>query len=100
MKPGIHPKYRPVVYRDRSADYAFLTESTQTSDETVEWEDGQTYPVVDVDISNASHPFWTGSARVVDTEGRVEAFKRRFGTFGESMSAKGASREKQQQEER
>ncbi|MDX2705900.1 type B 50S ribosomal protein L31 [Streptomyces sp. PA03-6a] len=79
MKPGIHPDYRPVVFRDRAADFAFLTRSTMTSDRTVVWEDGNTYPVVDVEISSASHPFYTGTARVVDTAGRVERFRRRYG---------------------
>ncbi|MFC9226935.1 type B 50S ribosomal protein L31 [Streptomyces hygroscopicus] len=79
MKPGIHPAYRPVVFRDRAADFAFLTRSTATSDTTVEWEDGNTYPVIDVEISSASHPFYTGNQRVVDTAGRVERFERRYG---------------------
>ncbi|MFD8381443.1 type B 50S ribosomal protein L31 [Streptomyces sp. NPDC059679] len=79
MKPGIHPEYRPVVFRDRAADFAFLTRSTATSDKTVEWEDGSTYPVIDVEISSASHPFYTGNQRVVDTAGRVERFERRYG---------------------
>lgn len=79
MKPGIHPTYQPVVYRDRSAGFAFLTRSTATSDETVEWEDGHTYPVVDVEVSSASHPFFTGKALVIDTAGRVERFNRRYG---------------------
>ncbi|MFD4029690.1 type B 50S ribosomal protein L31 [Streptomyces sp. NPDC058637] len=79
MKPGIHPAYRPVVFRDKTADFAFLTRSTLTSDRTVEWEDGHTYPVVDVEISSASHPFYTGTARVLDTAGRVERFERRYG---------------------
>ncbi|MBU3869737.1 type B 50S ribosomal protein L31 [Streptomyces sp. 4503] len=79
MKPGIHPAYRPVVFRDRSADFAFLTRSTATSDKTVEWRDGNTYPVIDVEISSASHPFYTGNQRVVDTAGRVERFERRYG---------------------
>lgn len=82
MKPGIHPEYRPVVFRDPSVGYAFLTRSTVTSDRTVEWEDGRTYPVVDVDVSSASHPFWTGKGRVLDTAGRVEKFHRRYGTGG------------------
>ncbi|MYW22070.1 type B 50S ribosomal protein L31, partial [Streptomyces sp. SID2955] len=69
MKPGIHPEYHPVVFRDRAADYAFLTRSTATSDKTVEWEDGNTYPVIDVEISSASHPFYTGTQRVLDTAG-------------------------------
>ncbi len=79
MKPGIHPAYRPVVFRDRSADFAFLTRSTATSDRTVEWQDGNSYPVIDVEISSASHPFYTGNQRVVDTAGRVERFERRYG---------------------
>ncbi|MGW3512712.1 type B 50S ribosomal protein L31 [Streptomyces sp. NPDC000994] len=79
MKPGIHPEYRPVVFRDRVADFAFLTRSTATSDKTVEWEDGNTYPVIDVEISSASHPFYTGTQRVLDTAGRVERFERRYG---------------------
>lgn len=79
MKRGIHPAYGPVVFRDRSAGSAFLTRSTMMSSQTVQWEDGNTYPVVDVDVSSASHPFWTGTARVLDTEGRVEKFRRRYG---------------------
>ncbi|MFH8755983.1 type B 50S ribosomal protein L31 [Streptomyces atroolivaceus] len=82
MKQGIHPAYRPVVFRDRAADFAFLTRSTLTSDRTLEWEDGNTYPVVDVEISSASHPFYTGTARVMDTAGRVERFERRYGREG------------------
>lgn len=79
MKQAIHPGYAPVVFRDKSADRMFLTRSTLTSAQTVEWEDGHTYPVVDVDISSASHPFYTGRSRVLDTEGRVEQFRRRYG---------------------
>lgn len=92
MKKDIHPAYGPVVFRDVSAGFAFLTRSTLTGDtpagpgrppRTIAWSDGQTYPVVDVEISSASHPFWTGSARVVDTAGRVEKFRRRYGVKGE-----------------
>ncbi|AJT62602.1 50S ribosomal protein L31 type B 2 [Streptomyces lydicus] len=79
MKSGIHPEYRLVVFRDRAADHAFLTRSTATSDKTVEWEDGNTYPVIDVEISSVSHPFYTGTQRVLDTAGRVERFQRRYG---------------------
>ncbi|WP_327349220.1 MULTISPECIES: type B 50S ribosomal protein L31 [unclassified Streptomyces] len=82
MKPGIHPEYDPVVFRDKAAGSAFLTRSTATSDKTVEWEDGNTYPVVDAEISSASHPFYTGTARVLDTAGRVERFERRYGRRG------------------
>lgn len=82
MRNGIHPPYGPVVFRDRAANYAFLTRSTLAAvptDKTIEWEDGNTYPVVDVEISNVSHPFYTGTARVLDTAGRVERFERRYG---------------------
>jgi large subunit ribosomal protein L31 len=78
VKPGIHPDYHPVVYRDRSAGFAFLTRSTATSDKTVDWEDGNTYPVIDVEISAASHPFWTGKKRLLDTAGRVEKFRAKY----------------------
>ena len=80
MKQNIHPAYGPVVFRDAAADFAFLTRSTLRSNKTIEWEDGNTYPVVDVDISSASHPFYTGRSRVVDTAGRVEKFRQRYGT--------------------
>ena len=79
MKPGIHPAYGPVVFRDKAAGHAFLTRSTLRGERTVEWEDGRTYPVVDVEISSASHPFYTGTARVLDTAGRVGRFERRYG---------------------
>jgi large subunit ribosomal protein L31 len=79
MKQGIHPNYDYVVFRDRGADFAFLTRSTATAAETVEWEDGRTYPVIDVQISSASHPFWTGKNRVLDDEGRVAKFYKRYG---------------------
>ncbi|MYY00759.1 MULTISPECIES: type B 50S ribosomal protein L31 [unclassified Streptomyces] len=82
MKHGIHPAYRPVVFRDKAAGFAILTRSTMTSEKTIDWEDGHTYPVVDVEISSASHPFYTGTARVLDTAGRVERFERRYGQGG------------------
>lgn len=82
MKPGIHPAYRQVVFRDRAAGFAFLTRSTLDSDRVVEWEDGRSYPVVDVETSSASHPFYTGTARVMDTAGRVERFERRYARHG------------------
>ncbi|MFJ4694414.1 type B 50S ribosomal protein L31 [Streptomyces sp. NPDC088766] len=84
MRKEIHPPYGPVVFRDRAADHAFLTRSTMSSEKTIEWEDGNTYPVVDVEISYVSHPFYTGTARVLDTAGRVERFERRFGKRGDA----------------
>lgn len=82
MKSGIHPEYRPVVFRDRTAGFAILTRSTASSDKTIEWDEGETYPVVDVEISSASHPFYTGKSKVLDTAGRVEQFERRYGKRG------------------
>ncbi|MBZ6142232.1 MULTISPECIES: type B 50S ribosomal protein L31 [Streptomyces] len=83
MQQDKHPEYRPVVFRDRSAGYAFLTRSTATSDQTIAWDDGETYPVVEVEISSESHPFYTGRARTVDSEGRVARFERRYGQGGD-----------------
>lgn len=79
MRHGIHPVSRPVVFRDRASGFQLLTRSTIGAQHTVEWEDGATYPVVDVEISSAGHPFYTGTSRVVDTAGRVERFERRYG---------------------
>jgi large subunit ribosomal protein L31 len=79
VKPDIHPDYHPVVFRDAVGELTFLTRSTLTSPKTIEWTDGNTYPVIDVEISSASHPFYTGKSRVMDTAGRVEQFERRFG---------------------
>jgi large subunit ribosomal protein L31 len=77
MKKGIHPEYRPVVFHDGSADFAILTRSTIETERTIEWEDGNTYPLVELDISSASHPFYTGRQRIVDTGGRVQRFENR-----------------------
>ena len=77
MKKGIHPEYRPVVFRDGSANFAILSRSTVETDKTIEWEDGNTYPLVELDISSASHPFYTGRQRIVDTGGRVQRFENR-----------------------
>lgn len=82
MKKDIHPKYGPVVFRDTSCDFAFLTQSTCTSDATIEWEDGNTYPVVNIDVSSASHPFYTGEQRKSNEEGRIAQFNKRFGKAG------------------
>ncbi|WP_406865037.1 type B 50S ribosomal protein L31 [Streptomyces sp. HUAS MG47] len=79
MQKDKQPEYRPVVFRDRSAGFAFLTRSTADSDTTIEWDDGNTYPVVDVEISSESHPFYTGKARTVDAEGRIAKFERKYG---------------------
>jgi large subunit ribosomal protein L31 len=83
MKPGIHPDYHPVVFQDSNTGTAFLTRSTVTSSRTIEWEtpDGiRTYPLIVVEVSADSHPFWTGRQRVLDSAGQVEKFRRRYGT--------------------
>lgn len=69
--------YRFVVFMDEAANYSFLTRSTATSDETIKWTDGQEYPLIKVQISSASHPFFTGEEKIIDTEGRVDRFKAR-----------------------
>jgi large subunit ribosomal protein L31 len=79
MQPGIHPDYRPVVFRDQSANYMFVTRSTVKTEKTVVFEDGNTYPVVDVELSDMSHPFYTGKMKIVDTAGRVDRFNKRYG---------------------
>lgn len=82
MKKDIHPEYRPVVFNDLASGTKFFTRSTVKSDKTIEWEDGNTYPLVDVEISSASHPFYTGKQRILDSAGRVEKFKDRYKSFG------------------
>ena len=79
MKPDIHPNYRPVIFKDNSADFAILTRSTVETKETITWTDGKEYPLVRVDISSQSHPFYTGKQSIVDTAGRVDRFKRKYG---------------------
>ena len=79
MKSTIHPtNYRPVVFSDDVAGFAFLTQSTAQTNDTIKWEDGNEYPLVKVHISSASHPFFTGEERIIDTEGRVDRFKAKF----------------------
>lgn len=79
MKEKIHPKdYRFVVFKDVSNDYSFLTRSTIKTRETIKWEDGKEYPLVKVEISHKSHPFYTGKMKLVDSAGRVDKFKSRY----------------------
>ncbi len=79
MKTGIHPEYKEVVFQDISSDFSFLTRSTINSKETIEWEDGKEYPLVKVEVSSASHPFYTGKHKMLDSGGRVDRFKKRYG---------------------
>lgn len=81
MKTEIHPEYNAVVFRDLASGATFLTRSTVTSDKTIDL-DGVTYPVIDVEISSESHPFYTGKQRIMDSAGRVEKFNQRFKNFG------------------
>lgn len=78
MKADIHPEYREVVFQDVTSDFKFLTRSTISSKETVKWEDGNEYPLVKVEISSATHPFYTGQNKIMDTSGRVDKFRKRY----------------------
>ena len=78
MKAGIHPEYRDVVFQDVTSDFKILTRSTLGSKETTKWEDGNEYPLVKVEISSASHPFYTGQNKVMDVSGRIDKFKKRY----------------------
>ena len=78
MKKDIHPEYREVVFQDVQSDFKFLTRSTMTSEEKIKWEDGKEYPVIKVEVSSASHPFYTGKKIFVDTAGRVEKFNQKY----------------------
>ncbi len=79
MKKDIHPKdYRFVVFKDMSNGYAFITRSTVNTKETIEWEDGKEYPLVKLEISNQSHPFYTGKMKLVDSAGRVDKFRNKY----------------------
>ena len=86
MRKDIHPEYREVLFHDKSMDYYFIVRSTLQTDETKEWEDGKTYPYCVLDISSASHPFYTGKQKLVDTGGRVDKFRKRFGNKTKSKS--------------
>ena len=96
MKSSIHPQdYRPVVFSDEVAGFAFLTQSTAQTSETIKWEDGNEYPLVKVHISSKSHPFFTGEEKIVDTEGRVDRFKARAKAAEERRAALAAKAKKQ-----
>lgn len=81
MKTEIHPEnYRLVVFKDMSNDYAFLTKSCAPSNDTIAWEDGNEYPLIKLEISHTSHPYFTGKMKLVDTAGRIDKFKSRYGS--------------------
>jgi large subunit ribosomal protein L31 len=78
MKADIHPKYNEVVFHDVTADFKFLTRSTMSSKDKITWEDGKEYPLIKLELSSASHPFYTGKHKIVDTGGRLEKFRKRY----------------------
>lgn len=88
MKEGIHPEYREVVFHDLSCDFKFVSRSTIQTKETIEFE-GQEYPLVKVEVSSESHPFYTGKHKIVDTAGRVEKFRQKYGKVGSTTQAAG-----------
>lgn len=89
MKSDIHPDYQPIVFRDTAGDHAILTKSTMTSDKTIVWEDGETYPVIDVEVSSASHSFYTGKQRLMDTGGRLGRFQAKLEAVGDAPADTG-----------
>lgn len=78
MKKSIHPNYRPVVFMDAAANFSFLSSSTVQTTESIKWTDGEEYPLYRVEISSASHPFYTGKMKLMDTAGRVEKFRNKY----------------------
>lgn len=84
MKKDIHPNYREVVFQDIASDFAVLTRSTVRTDDTITWEDGKEYPLVKVEVSSKSHPFYTGKQRVLTSGGRVDRFKQKYGRLGKT----------------
>ena len=87
MKQDIHPEYRNVVFQDTSSDFSFLTRSTIKTSDTIDWEDGETYPLAKVEISSESNPFYTGKQILVDSGGRVGRFRRRYAKKGMDVAA-------------
>lgn len=78
MKKGIHPEYRNVVFLDTGSNFKFISGSTQNSNETIEWEDGNTYPLIRIEISSDTHPFYTGKQKEERAGGRIDRFKKKY----------------------
>jgi large subunit ribosomal protein L31 len=89
MKKGIHPEYRPVVFQDTAGNFSFLSRSTVKTNDTIKWTDGNEYPLVKLDISSASHPFFTGKMKFVDSAGQIERFRKKFGNYRKTEEKKG-----------
>ncbi len=79
MKDGIHPDYRNVIFQDVGADFTFMTRSTIAARDTIKWTDGKEYPLVKIEVSSKSHPFYTGKQMILDTAGRVDKFRKKYG---------------------
>jgi len=79
MKKNVHPDYHWVVIEDASSDFRFLTRSTKKSDQKMVWTDGKEYPLITVEVSSASHPFYTGKQKIMDTGGRIDRFNKKYG---------------------
>lgn len=79
MKADIHPDYHDVVFQDVTSDFMLLTRSTKTSKETIKHTDGNEYPLIKIDVSSKSHPFYTGKVKTADIGGRIDRFRKRFG---------------------
>jgi large subunit ribosomal protein L31 len=86
MKQGIHPDYREVVFHDLSCDFKFITRSTVQTREKIDFE-GKSYPLIKIEVSSESHPFYTGQQKIVDTAGRVEKFRNKFSKFSKNKAA-------------
>ena len=93
MRNDIHPDYHPAVFLDTSTGFKFVTRTTMSSNETVKWEDGKEYPLVKVDISSASHPYFTGKMKYVDSAGRVEKFQKKYNWDKRSKQGEAAAEE-------
>ncbi|MBE8221505.1 MAG: type B 50S ribosomal protein L31 [Bdellovibrionales bacterium] len=85
MKKSIHPDNRFVVFKDVSCDFSYLTKSTVKTTDTIKWEDGKEYPLVKIEVSSQSHPFYTGQNRLLDTEGRAERFRKKYGSRSKAV---------------
>ena len=94
MKQEIHPDYHNIVFLDTATGFKFLTRSTMTSKETVKWEDGNEYPLIKVDISSASHPYYTGKMKYIDSAGRVEKFQKKYDWENRKKQSKKKQEEK------
>jgi large subunit ribosomal protein L31 len=94
MKPGIHPEYREIVFVDVSNNFSFKTRSTMSTRETIKWEDGNEYPLAKIETSSESHPFYTGTQKIMDTAGRVEKFRQKFGSKAVAKAAEKPAKKK------